>query len=504
MSFSTEYILKLRDAFSQTMNRAADAMERLDHAAEQLNQRMERQASGLSNLGGKVTDMGKSMAARISAPILGVAGLAIKAAADLEDMQVSFEVMLGSADKAKKLTADLTKFGQSTPFEMPGIQDAARQLLASGVQAEEMTTKLTAIGDVASGANVPIEEMASIFAKVKMKGKAMTEELMQLAERGVPIVDVLGKHFKMTGAQVLDAASKGKITADVMDKAFAQMSGKGGIFFGMMDKRSKTMTGLMSTMSDEFRGFLADLGGDLQGNFGLKQMVVDVTNAVHAFRTWFTGLSPEAKKFGLYALAIAAALPLILIPLGMMISAMSALAPIISGIGAAIGFLLSPVGLVIAGLVLFYFAVKAFFDAFGDTIFGAIDSAITIITKGWDAITTYVTNGVVGFMDMLGAISGAIYSAVGSVVDYLVARVQALWAMMTGLGQAVSSLLSGDLDAALSKGKEALVAGVTAVTGVNLSGSAAVDINIKDRGGNVASAKGSSSGVGLNLGYNMQ
>jgi len=60
----------------------------------------------------------------------------------LEQTQVAFGTMLGSADKAKKLLTDLSDFAQKTPFELTGLRSTAKQLLAFGVSAEEMIPTL--------------------------------------------------------------------------------------------------------------------------------------------------------------------------------------------------------------------------------------------------------------------------------------------------------------------------------------------------------------------------
>ena len=57
----------------------------------------------------------------------------IKAAADHEQLNIAFTTMLGSADKAKTLMEDLSRFAAETPFESSEIQRGAKMLLAYGV-----------------------------------------------------------------------------------------------------------------------------------------------------------------------------------------------------------------------------------------------------------------------------------------------------------------------------------------------------------------------------------
>ncbi|MCI0698243.1 hypothetical protein L0337_40330, partial [candidate division KSB1 bacterium] len=88
-----------------------------------------RQAQGVSrqlkDAGKSLTDMGKKVTLGVSAPILGLAGAAVKAAADYEQLEVSFTTMLGSAEKAKGMMEELARFAAATPFESPEIQNAS-------------------------------------------------------------------------------------------------------------------------------------------------------------------------------------------------------------------------------------------------------------------------------------------------------------------------------------------------------------------------------------------
>ena len=71
------------------------------------------------------------------AAVAGV-GFGVKLAADAEQAKMAFEVMLHSASKAETMMRDLRKFAAATPFELPGITEAARALLAFSIPAEDV------------------------------------------------------------------------------------------------------------------------------------------------------------------------------------------------------------------------------------------------------------------------------------------------------------------------------------------------------------------------------
>ena len=119
--------------------------------------------------------------------------------------------MLGDANKAKTLLADLSNFAKKTPFELTGIRDSAKQLLAMGVSAEEMIPTLKALGDVSAGLSVPLERLALNYGQVLTQGKLTGKELRDFTTAGVPLLDELANHLGKTKTEIQDMVSKGQI-----------------------------------------------------------------------------------------------------------------------------------------------------------------------------------------------------------------------------------------------------------------------------------------------------
>ena len=101
-------------------------------------------------------------------------------------------------------------------------------LLNAGVATDQLTKKLTMIGDVASGVNQPLVDMVMIYTKAANQGKIQAEELQQLGERGVPILQQFSKMLGLSASEIMELGSKGKLTFDLLDEAFKQMTSEGG------------------------------------------------------------------------------------------------------------------------------------------------------------------------------------------------------------------------------------------------------------------------------------
>ncbi len=485
MAFNIEYIYTAIDKFTGTAKQVNESLKENQKNVEKTAKKFER-------LGKTMTNVGKSGVLKITAPIAAVSGFALKAAADLETMQVGFESMLGSEEKAAKLTKDLLDFTAKTPFQLPGVSGAAKQLLAFGVTQDKILPTLQNLGDIAAGSGAPIGDMAAIFGKVKAKGKAMTEELLQLSDRGIPIIDTLSKGFGVTGEQVFEMASKGQISFDVMQKALQHMTKEGSIFANQMEKQSATLAGVWSTLGDNITLTLGALGTEIEKTFDLKALMNDMIAGLQSLTVWFQELSPATKKWIVIGGAILAILPPIILALGMFafsIAQIVAIAPLIGAafgiMGAGLGFLFSPIVLIgVAVAALGFLFVKHF-----DQITLAASDLMTWLGGFFDWLQLGTTNAfesIAGFLD-------SVMSGIMEKITALMNRAQGL----VGLG---SALASGDLEAAK-------MAGLQVLTGADLIGGQStsdVNINLNDPGKQVRSVESQTTGnANLNLGTNV-
>ena len=107
---------------------------------------------------------------------LGIGGglvgkFTLRAAAQMEQMRVAFESMLGSPQAALDMVKRLTDFAARTPFQIQGIGASAKQLLAFGVQADDIVPTLQMLGDVAGRGGRPVTGHGSDFGKSMAKGE---------------------------------------------------------------------------------------------------------------------------------------------------------------------------------------------------------------------------------------------------------------------------------------------------------------------------------------------
>jgi tape measure domain-containing protein len=200
----------------------------------------------------------------VSAAGIAGFGFLIKKGGTLEQVEIGFETMLGSAEKAQETLAELFEFAKKTPFEIEGILGTSSQLLGMGFAAEDLIGILNDLGNIAAGLpNTSLERLALNLGQVRSQGKLTGRELRDFAVSGVPLLEELAKILDKTTAEVQALISQGKINFDLTRQAFANLAGEGGRFFNLMQRQSRTVFGIFSNILDVITLLAQDIGKDL-------------------------------------------------------------------------------------------------------------------------------------------------------------------------------------------------------------------------------------------------
>lgn len=237
---------------------AADSVRRsLDDMGQKIDESSNRfgaMTKTLETAGGLARTVGLGLSLALTAPIVGVGVGAVKSAAQIETLQTAFVPLLGGAQAAKDRIADLQKFANTTPFEMPEVAKASRvlQVMTRGALATGDSLRL--VGDVASGTNQPFQDVAMWVGRLYsglQSGQPVGEATMRLMEMGAITTETKAKIESLQKAGV-----KGNEVWAVAKQDFA-------LFAGGMAAQADTMAGKWSTLQDSARTALASIGASL-------------------------------------------------------------------------------------------------------------------------------------------------------------------------------------------------------------------------------------------------
>lgn len=196
---------------------------------------------------------------------------------EFQQFEIAFETMLGSGQKAKGMISDLANLAASTPFDMKGVVNGAKQLLAYGFAANEITDTMRRLGDVSAGLGLNLQDLTWLYGTTMVQGRLFTRDLMQFTGRGIPLTEELAKQFGVTKDKVSELVTAGKVGFPEVKKAIESLTNEGGKFGGLMEKQSHSITGQISNIRDTIEMAINDLGTQTEG---LMNDALDITSKV--------------------------------------------------------------------------------------------------------------------------------------------------------------------------------------------------------------------------------
>ena len=291
---------------------------------------VQRQMRGMTS---NITQLGQSMTRSITLPLAALGAAAVKSAADLETLEVSFISLTGGAKQARDMVQQLNKFTAETPFQLEQVGKAARQLIAAGTGVEDVSDQLQFLGDIAATSGTSIDEIAAIFAKVQAKGKVELENLNQLAERGIPIFTALSEATGLPAAKL----GAGAVSVEQFNETLRSFAAEGGFAAGAMERLSQTVTGKFSTALDNAKLAAASLGAQL------LPLISKALDRFTALAQQFTALDDSVKQTIIGVAAAVASFGPLLSIFPKIVSAITLLSGPIGGVVLAIGAIVTAV-----------------------------------------------------------------------------------------------------------------------------------------------------------------
>lgn len=221
---------------------------------------------------------------------------------EFQKTEIAFTTMLGNGDQAKSLMNDMVNLAAKTPFSLQDVSSGAKQLLAFQVPANEVVDTLTRLGNIAAGLSVPLNRINLVYGQVKAKGKLMGDDLRQFTEAGIPMVAELAKKFNKTTAEISAMVSEGKIGfKDVKDVLFS-MTNEGGMFYNLMEKQSKSLSGQISNLGDAWDQMLNKIGEANEGI--LSDGIQGLTFLVEHYQDVIQVIGTLVSAYGTYKAAL--------------------------------------------------------------------------------------------------------------------------------------------------------------------------------------------------------
>jgi tape measure domain-containing protein len=268
---------------TKSFKKIEGAVDGVDKKFQGASKRSKGFGQTIGSLGKMAAGLGLALGAQ---QVLAFGKSFVQAGADLEQTRIAFGTLFGSMAAGNAQLDKFIEFANVTPFVTKEVVTAGKALATAGLEGNELMSVLTNVGDIASATGANFTGLGDVVSKALNKGKIQGEVLNQFLERSIPITEALGSVMGVSADSIFDLGAKGEITGEhlkaAMDKittGFKKSNGQIVKWGGMMEKQSKTLTGLFSTLTGKWDTFVSKVAEGNQGALkGLVQNLITIVD----------------------------------------------------------------------------------------------------------------------------------------------------------------------------------------------------------------------------------
>ena len=342
----------------------------------------------------------------ITNPIVAITagiGVVSKMGMEAEKTATSFNVLVGSEEKAAKMLEEINRYADTTLWDRSTTQNATKTMLGFGVSTETVVDDLKMLGDVAGGDKNKLQQLALVFGQISSAGKLQGQDLLQLINAGYnPLMDMA----ELTGksvAQLKDDMSKGLVTFDMVRAAFQRATGEGGKFNNMTARIAETSFGAFEQLKGKLVSVLLELYNVIQ------PFIIPVLNALGKGLDYISKVATWASQ---HLKTIIPVVKYLAIAIGAYTVATNLATIATKGLTVIFRVLLalssiSPFGLIVAGVTALTVAVITCWNKFaGFRAF--LQTAWDTIKNFGNILKQYILDRIMGIINGIGHLGQAI------------------------------------------------------------------------------------------------
>lgn len=372
-----EEIDALNREIAETEQKLKSAENEARNFGNVFSQQLQAVGKEMKEVGGKITDTGKDLSMKLTAPIVALGTVGVNYNAQMEQYRTMFTTLTGSAEEADRVISQLQADAQKSPFDSASLIQANQYLISAGVSADDARTDILNLGNAIAatgGGSAELERMSQNLQQIKNVGKATSQDIKQFANAGINIYGLLAEATGKTVAEVKEM----DVTYEELTNAFALASQEGGKYYGAMESQSNTLNGSLSNTKESIQMLLGSIMESAM------PVIVQVLQKVQEVINYFMSMDEETKRMILIIGSVIAALGPALMIIGTIISSLGTLI-------STIGMLFSPLGLVVAAITAVIAIGVALYKNW-DTIKAKAGELLTSISTKFNQIKTTITD----------------------------------------------------------------------------------------------------------------
>ncbi|WP_298113798.1 tape measure protein [uncultured Bacteroides sp.] len=238
-------------------------LQETENGVKSVSKTVEQEGGNIENLFNRLTKSAAAIGVGFSAKEFVSKVAQIRG--EFQKLEVAFTTMLGSKEQAENLMEQMVRTAATTPFSLQDVAGGAKQLLAYGIEAENVNETLIRLGDIAAGLSIPLGDLVYLYGTTRAQGRLYTEDFNQFTTRGIPMIEMLAEKFGVAESEVKGLVEAGKVGFPEVQEVIEKLTNEGGKFGGLMEAQSKTIAGQISNIEDAIETMFNDIGKANEG-----------------------------------------------------------------------------------------------------------------------------------------------------------------------------------------------------------------------------------------------
>lgn len=294
----------------------------------------------------RAQNLGSTLSQNVTLPLVGLGAAAVKSFVDIDKLERGMVAIMGSSEAA---AAELTKLKEVAKLPGIGFKEAVQgsiNLQAVGLSADEARTTIGGFAKALAATGkgrVELEAIQYQLTQMISKNKILAEDY-KVIQSNLPLMAAgLERAF---GTSNIEAVRATGISA----KEFTMRLSEALNTLPQVEKATGGLGNAFDNFGDSIQFSLAELGRSIATSLNLESVLSSLSGALSGVVEWFTQLSPSVQKTIVYFAAFAAGAGPVLFVIGKLAGAGVALSDGFNVLKSAFLGLISPAGLVVAGL----------------------------------------------------------------------------------------------------------------------------------------------------------
>ena len=272
MANTYELIVKTVDRSSRPLQNIEKSLRRVERQSRSLN-------LALKGVGAALIAV---VSTRAISSVVRITG-------EFEDLRTTLNTVTGSARNGAQAFNFVSRFATRTAFTTAQLTNTYIKLAGAGIQpTERLLTTFSDTAAVTTDRLGTLEAITDLFARTTAGGLGL-EDLNRLADRGIPVFDILSEKLGLARTAVAEFGQSAEGAAEIKDALVAGLNER---FGGATESTLNNLTVLVSNLGEAVKVAIGQFGEGLSP--ALKEVTAGLTEFINGNQGFFRTLGELA------------------------------------------------------------------------------------------------------------------------------------------------------------------------------------------------------------------